>query len=293
MAEVSKQKLWGGRFTGKTDPLMHQFNESLSYDRRLYKADILGSKAYALALHSSGIISPTELDQIRSGLDSVLKEWQDGKFVVHPDDDEDIHTANERRLGELIDKSAAGKLHTGRSRNDQVATDMRLWLLDELVSLRSSVVALIGVMVARAEKEVDALMPGYTHLQRAQPIRWSHLLLNHATAFLSDLSRLDDLAKRVSVLPLGSGPLAGNPFGVDRELLRKELGFGDVSINSMNAVSDRDFVAEFLWWASMTMVHVSRIAEDLVVYSSAEFGFVSLSDAYRSVPSLAFDPERG
>lgn len=198
-------------------------------------------------------------------------------------DDEDIHTANERRLSELIGKDIGGKLHTGRSRNDQVATDLRLWLMEEAEKISAHMKALLAVMVDRAEKEVDALMPGYTHLQRAQPIRWSHLLLSHAFSFSTDLARLQQLIPRISVLPLGSGALAGNPFLVDRDFLAAELGFASVSENSLFGTGDRDFIVEFLQWAAMCMGHVSRIAEDLIIYSTAEFGFVQLSDAYSCV----------
>jgi len=211
------------------------------------------------------------------------------------EDDEDIHTANERRLSELIGP-LGGKLHTGRSRNDQVATDMRLWLLDEVKVIKSVLVSLIRVLVERADKEKDYLLPGYTHLQvrnwhylridfnlkqRGQPIRWSHLLLSYATSLRYDLERLHQLTSRISVLPLGSGALAGNPFKVDREFLAKELGFQSVAENSLWGVADRDFIAEFLIWSSLTMTHMSKLAEDLIIYSTAEFGFITLSDAYR------------
>lgn len=227
------------------------------------------------------------------------------QFVPAPDD-EDIHTANERRLSELIGP-LGGKLHTGRSRNDQVATDMRLWLLDQVADVQSSLEGLVRVMVERADKERDILLPGYTHLQvrsppcipptlcvradvltgrapqRGQPIRWSHFLLSHAFSFKNDLDRLRQLIPRISVLPLGSGALAGNPFAVDREFLARELGFASLAENSMWGVGDRDFIVEFLMWGSLTMTHMSRLAEDLIVYSTAEFGFVTLSDAYRCV----------
>jgi argininosuccinate lyase len=199
---------------------------------------------------------------------------------VAKDDDEDIHTANERRLSELIGP-LGGKLHTGRSRNDQVATDMRLWLLDEVMDVQTGLKGLLRVMVERAATEMDILLPGYTHLQRGQPIRWSHLLLSHAFSFRSDLERLQQLIPRISVLPLGCGALAGNPFAVDREFLAKELGFQSVAENSLWGVGDRDFIAEFLMWSSLAMMHISRMAEDLIIYSTAEFGFVTLSDAYR------------
>ncbi|KAH8106739.1 argininosuccinate lyase [Cristinia sonorae] len=280
----TKQKLWGGRFTGKTDPLMHEFNQSLRYDKRMYAADIAGSIAYAKALTLTGILTKDEENKIVEGLRAVGKEWEDGVFSIQPDD-EDIHTANERRLSELIGP-LGGKLHTGRSRNDQVATDMRLWLLGEVKHVTEGLAGLIRVMVERADKEKDILLPGYTHLQRGQPIRWSHLLLSHAFSFHADLQRLQELIPRISVLPLGCGALAGNPFVVDREFLRKELGFQSIAENSLYGVGDRDFIVEFMMWASLAMTHISRMAEDLVIYSTAEFGFVSLSDAYSTGSSI-------
>ncbi|KAI9446420.1 argininosuccinate lyase [Lactarius indigo] len=280
----TKQKLWGGRFTGKTDPLMHAFNQSLDYDRRMYAADIRGSIAYAKSLTLVGILTKSEEVKIVEGLLAVKKEWESGQFRIQPDD-EDIHTANERRLSELIGP-LGGKLHTGRSRNDQVATDMRIWLLDQVDEIEASLVALIRVMVERADKEVDYLMPGYTHLQRAQPIRWSHLLLSHAFSFSSDLERLRQLIPRISVLPLGSGALAGNPFSVDRLYLAKELGFQSLAENSLWGVGDRDFVIEFMMWASLTTTHLSRMSEDFIIYSTAEFGFITLSDAYSTGSSI-------
>ncbi|CAK5277745.1 unnamed protein product [Mycena citricolor] len=282
--QPTKQKLWGGRFTGKTDPLMHAFNQSLKYDQRMHAADIKGSIAYAKSLTLVGILTKEEENKIVQGLSTVGKEWEDGVFQIQADD-EDIHTANERRLSELIGP-LGGKLHTGRSRNDQVATDMRLWLLEQVKDIEASVKALLRVIVDRADQEKDILLPGYTHLQRGQPIRWSHLLLSHATSFRYDLERLHQLAPRISVSPLGSGALAGNPFAVDREFLAKELGFASIAENSMWGVGDRDFIVEFLMWTSLTMTHISRMAEDLIIYSTAEFGFVTLSDAYSTGSSI-------
>lgn len=283
--DFTKKKLWGGRFTGETDPVMHAFNESLSYDKRMWAQDIRGSQAYAKALVGCHILTEDEAQAICNGLTRVGEEWSSQTFQIQPED-EDIHTANERRLKELIGP-VAGKLHTGRSRNDQVATDMRLWLLDEIDALTSLAQDLVHVMAKRAREEVDVLMPGYTHLQRAQPIRWSHLLLSHATYFAYDMERLRALRTRVSMLPLGAGPLAGNPFaGLDREALAKDLGFQTVGPNSMHSVADRDFVIETLMWCSLFSVHASKLAEDLIVYSSAEFGFVQLSDAYSTGSSI-------
>ncbi|WVF70798.1 argininosuccinate lyase [Kwoniella sp. CBS 6097] len=283
--DFTKRKLWGGRFTGSTDPLMHEFNQSLKYDKRMYAADVKGSIAFSKALLKAGILNEHEQQEITRGLKVVEQEWAENKFVIQADD-EDIHTANERRLSEIIGKDIGGKLHTGRSRNDQVATDMRIWLMDESAQVEQYLKDLLNVMVSRAEKEVDAIMPGYTHLQRAQPVRWSHLLLSHAQSFLSDLDRLRQLQPRISVLPLGSAALAGNPYSLDRELLRQELGFQSIGENSMHAVADRDFIVEWLQWASLLQIHMSRMAEDLIIYSSAEFGFVQLSDAYSTGSSI-------
>jgi len=278
------KKLWGGRFTGKTDPLMEEFNASIAFDRRLWQVDIRGSQAYARALVGVGLLTTNEGEQIVAGLEQVAQEWAQGEFVIQAGD-EDIHTANERRLTELIGP-VAGKLHTGRSRNDQIATDVRLWLRGEIALLRSHLQQLIGVALDRAAEEIDLLMPGYTHLQPAQPVRWSHWLLSHVWAWQRDADRLDEVAARVNVMPLGSGALAGNPFGIDRARLAADLGFAGITGNSMDSVSDRDFIVEFLFWATLAMVHLSRFAEDLIVYSSREFGFVTLADAYSTGSSL-------
>ncbi len=277
-------KLWGGRFSGALDPLMEEFNASIDFDRRLWLADILGSQAYARALARAGLLTEQESEQIVAGLERVAGEWRAGRFEIATGD-EDIHTANERRLTELIGP-VAGKLHTGRSRNDQVATDLRLWLREELKTSQRQLRTLIGVAVERAADEIDLLMPGYTHLQPAQPTRWSHWLLSHAWAWQRDALRLQDLLARVNLMPLGNGALAGNPFPIDRFQLAQDLGFDAPTPNSLDGVSDRDFVAETLFWAAMTMLHVSRWAEDLIIYSSREFSFVTLADAYSTGSSL-------
>ena len=277
-------KLWGGRFSDALDPLMEEFNASIGFDRRLWQVDIRGSQAYAHALARAGLLTEDEAAQIVAGLERVADEWRADGFVIQAGD-EDIHTANERRLTELIG-SVAGKLHTGRSRNDQVATDLRLWLREELLARAQQLRTLIEVATERAASEIDLLMPGYTHLQPAQPTRWSHWLLSHAWAWQRDAQRLQDLLPRVNLLPLGNGALAGNPFPIDRDWLAQELGFSAPTPNSLDGVSDRDFVAEALFWATMTMLHVSRWAEDLIIYSSREFGFVTLADAYSTGSSL-------
>ncbi|KAL0039532.1 hypothetical protein WJX77_000918 [Trebouxia sp. C0004] len=282
---ASTKKLWGGRFTGATDPLMEKFNESLPFDKRMWQEDIRGSQAYVKALSKAGVVTEDEAATIVDGLNSVAKEWQNDTFEIKQGD-EDIHTANERRLSELIG-SVGGKLHTGRSRNDQVATDTRLWLMNKLNDIRGSLADLLRASVARAEQDVDVLMPGFTHLQPAMTVRWSHWLLGHAAAWQRDDMRLRDLMPRVAMLPLGSGALAGNPFGVDRRFIAEELGFyGGVCPNSMDAVSDRDFVVETLFFCSLHLVHLSRWAEDLIIYSSGAFKYVQCSDAYATGSSL-------
>ncbi|XP_061902561.1 argininosuccinate lyase isoform X1 [Entelurus aequoreus] len=277
-------KLWGGRFVGDTDPVMERFNASIAYDQRMWDADVRGSQAYVKALEKAKLVTADEKTQILQGLDQISEEWTKGVFVIKADD-EDIHTANERRLKELIG-AAAGKLHTGRSRNDQVVTDMRLWLRDAIATLTDSALQLISTMVERAAAEMDVLFPGYTHMQRAQPIRWSHWILSHAVAVRRDVERLQEIKRRVNVLPLGSGAIAGTPFAIDRELLRRELAFDDISLNSMDATAQRDFVVEFLFWASLCLTHLSKMAEDLLLYSTKEFSFVTLSDAYSTGSSL-------
>uniref|UniRef100_A0AAY4BVT1 Argininosuccinate lyase n=1 Tax=Denticeps clupeoides TaxID=299321 RepID=A0AAY4BVT1_9TELE len=280
----SGTKLWGGRFVGDTDPIMEKFNASITYDRRLWAADVRGSQAYAKALQTAGLVTGDEMKRLLGGLDTVYEEWSSGHFQIKAGD-EDVHTANERRLKELIGE-VAGKLHTGRSRNDQVVTDMRLWLRDAINTLKGNSLQLISTMVDRAAAEIDILFPGYTHMQRAQPIRWSHWILSHAVALRRDVEKLDETLRRVNVLPLGSGAIAGNPLAIDRELLRKELDFDTISINSMDATGQRDFVVEFLFWASMCLTHLSKMAEDLILYSTKEFSFIQLSDAYSTGSSL-------
>ncbi|KAL2436549.1 putative argininosuccinate lyase [Exophiala dermatitidis] len=287
MANPAPTLLWGGRFTGAIDDLMFKFNESLSFDRALCKADVQGSIAFARGLRQLNILTQDELDQIVFGLQKVEQEWEEGTFAIDPKSDEDIHTANERRLGELIGSQIAGKLHTGRSRNEQIATDMRLWAREQLAGLADTMKGVLQVCASQAKANIDILMPGYTHLQRAQPVRFSHWLLGHATFILGDLQRLQGIQERVSSsCPLGVGALAGNPFGINREFLARELGFTSVHQNSLAAVADRDFVVEILQWASLLMVHLSRLSEDLILFSTAEFGFVRVADAYSTGSSL-------
>ncbi len=277
-------KLWGGRFSADMDALMKQLNDSIRFDIRLWEADIRGSIAYAGALAGAGIITRREAAQLVKGLRAVQAEFAAGAFVVQPGD-EDIHTAVERRLKEIVG-DVAGKLHTGRSRNDQVATDMRLFCRQAIAYLNGLIAQLQGALLGQAQARVSTVMPGYTHLQRAQPITFAHWCLAYFWMLARDCERLSDCDRRAGVMPLGSGALAGNPFAIDRAALAAALGFESVSQNSLDAVSDRDFVAELLFDCALLGVHLSRLAEDLVIYSSAEFGFVTFSDAYATGSSL-------
>ena len=244
--QPSENKLWGGRFTGATDPLMDLYNASLPYDKVMYDADLTGTKVYTQGLNKLGLITTEELNLIHQGLEQIRQEWHDNKFIIKAGD-EDIHTANERRLGEIIGKNISGKVHTGRSRNDQVATDMRIFVRESLLNLSKILHQFITAILERAHKEIDVLMPGYTHFTKAQPIRWAHWLSSYATYFTEDYKRLQEIITRVNQSPLGSGALAGHPYGIDREFLAKGLGFDGVIGNSLTAVSDRDFVVESLF----------------------------------------------
>jgi len=276
--------MWGGRFSKTMDDAFAKLNASFSFDWRLYDADIRGSIAYAKALARAKTISDSERDVLLDGLTRVKQEFDARTFEAKAND-EDIHGAVERRLGELVG-AVAGKLHTGRSRNDQVATDVRLFVRDAIRATQSAIRNLQSAIVQRSQAQLETLMPGYTHLQRAQPILFSHWLMSYFWMLQRDYERLSECNDRVSVLPLGSGALAGNALGIDREYVARELGFNRVSENSVDAVGDRDFVAEFLFDAAMIGIHLSRLGEDLVLYSSAEFGFVTLDDAYSTGSSL-------
>lgn len=284
MTAVESDKLWGGRFSSATDPVLEEFNFSITYDKKMYAEDIRGSIAYASAIQKAGIITSKEADELIAGLEKVLAEWESGAFEIAATD-EDIHTANERRLTELVG-AVAGKLHTGRSRNDQVATDMRMWLTARIPKLDAMLSALLTVIADRAETEADVIMPGYTHMQRAQSIRWSHYLLSYAFAFKRDLTRLRLVRQEANRSPLGSGALAGNPFDIDRESLTEALGFAETIENSLDATRDRDFVVQLLQWSALAGTHLSSMAEDLILYSTKEFGYVKLADAYSTGSSL-------
>ena len=276
--------LWGGRFSGELDEQAWALNASLPVDRRLALQDVDGSLAWADAIHSAGVLNQDEHAQIRAGLAQIREELAAGQFAFAPSD-EDIHTAVERRLKELAGASA-GKLHTGRSRNDQVATDFRLWMLGAIPELQKAIAGLQAALVAQAERAGEALMPGYTHLQRAQPVLLAHWWLSHFWPLQRDQERLSDLAGRVSVLPLGCGALAGTPVNVDRAALAEALGFSAPAPNSLDAVSDRDFAVEFLFCAALTGAHLSKLAEQMVLFTSAEFGFFELSDQFATGSSL-------
>ncbi len=276
--------LWGGRFSSKLDPAAWALNTSLPFDRRLASQDVTGSLAWAAGLQRAGVLSAVEGRQIQAGLQTIQDEFLQGSFTF-VESDEDIHTAVERRLGELIGP-LAGKLHTGRSRNDQVATDFRLWLLVAIPALDAALAGLQAALAERAEDDLDVLMPGYTHLQRAQPILLSHWWLSHFWPLQRDRERLAQLRQRTAVLPLGSGALAGCAFPVDRTALAEALGFDHATPNSLDAVSDRDFAAEFLFCSALAGVHLSKLAEGVVLFTTAEFGFFELSDRYATGSSL-------
>ena len=276
--------LWGGRFSEPTDDDLRALNDSIGFDRRMYRQDIRGSIAYARALVGAGVLTAEEADQIAAGLEQVLAEFEAGTFALQPGD-EDIHTAVERRLTELIG-AVGGKLHTGRSRNDQVATDFRLWTLDAIAQVSEAVEALQRALVRQAEAHVETVMPGYTHLQPAQPITAGHWLMSFFWMLARDRERLRDARTRTDVSPSGSGPLAGSPFAIDRAALAAELGVHSYSQNSLDAVSDRDFAAEVLFACSLIGVHLSRLSEDLIIYSNPLFGFVTLADRYSTGSSI-------
>jgi argininosuccinate lyase len=276
--------MWGGRFSQKLDPAAWALNASIGFDQRLGPQDVRGSLAWAQALKQAGVLNVEEHAAIQTGLEQVGQELASDIFSFEAGD-EDIHSAVERRLGELIGP-LAGKLHTGRSRNDQVATDLRLWLLDGLPALEGALTDLQTALIERAESSGDSLMPGYTHLQRAQPVLQAHWWLSHFWPLQRDRQRLAEMTHRIAVLPLGSGALSGTPFPIDREALAVALGFYQASPNSMDGVSDRDFVAEFLFWAALCGIHLSKLAEIMVLFTAAEFAYFELSDAFATGSSL-------
>lgn len=277
-------KLWGGRFEKTTDALVEDFHSSISFDQRLYKQDIQGSIAHARMLGQVGVIDPAEADQIIQGLQEILEDIQSGKveFEVGA---EDIHMNIEKLLTERIGVLGK-KVHTGRSRNDQVALDLRLFLRAEIDKTKDLMATLIRTLLDIAEKHKETWMPGYTHLQKAQPITFSHHLLAYVQMFLRDMGRLNDTRKRLNLSPLGSGAMAGTTFPLNRESVAQELGFDGVTLNSLDGVSDRDFALEFLSATSIAMMHLSRLCEELVLWSSGEFQFIMMDDGYSTGSSI-------
>jgi len=276
--------MWHGRFSKDPSARLRAYGESVSFDRRLALHDIAGSKAHAAALRKAGLITTKELKAIHRGLDAIAREIRAGKFKWR-EELEDVHMNIEAALTKKIGAPGA-KVHTARSRNDQVATDLRLWMRDETKALIGSVRVLQNALVALAVRSGDAVMPGYTHLQRAQPVLAAHHLLAYVEMLDRDVGRLADAAKRSDVLPLGSGALAGSTIALDRSLIARQLGFSSVSQNSMDAVSDRDFACEFLSACAITGMHLSRLCEDTILWASSEFGFLKLSDAHTTGSSL-------
>ena len=277
-------KTWGGRFSQGTDAAAERFTASLAFDRRLWPQDVAGSIAWTRALARARVLTDAERDAIVKGLEAVRGELEAGTFSFRPEL-EDIHTNIERRLVELIGE-VGGKLHTGRSRNDQIALDERMYLKDAVTRARDGLRAVQAALVARAGETSAAPMPGYTHLQRAQPIVLAHHLLAYVFMLERDRERLAGCATRADRLPLGAAALAGTAFPIDREALARELGFGGVTSNSLDAVSDRDYVLEYLAAAAITGMHFSRLAADLTLWATAEFGFVEFSDAFATGSSI-------
>jgi len=261
---------------------MEKFNESLWFDKRMWAQDIRGSVAYAKAIGKVGIITDDEVKLLINGLEEVYKEWEEGNFEIKAGD-EDIHTANERRLTEIIGPTG-GKLHTGRSRNDQVATDTRLWTVEAERDILKDMSTLLTAASNFSTEYIDVLMAGYTHLQPAQPIRFSHWLMSHITPLVRDAQRLKEIIPRANRCPLGSGALAGNAFGIDRVFLAEELGFEGVTANSLDSVCDRDFVVEFLMWHSLMLTHISQFAEDVIINNLMKC--IDIDDAYATGSSL-------
>jgi len=281
---AKKTKPWGGRFTEATNELVEQFTASIPYDWRLYPYDIAGSMVHAAMLGRQGIIPKRDADRIIRGLEEILKEIVAGAFEFSVEL-EDIHMNIENRLIEKIGPTG-GKLHTARSRNDQVALDVRMFLRDKIAEIHELLTALQAVIVDLAERHSDVVLPGYTHLQRAQPVLLGHHLLAYYEMFERDRGRLEDCFRRVNVMPLGAGALAGTVLPIDRKFVAKQLGFSGVCENSMDAVSDRDFAIEFVAACAQIMMHLSRLSEELVIWSSSEFGFITISDAFTTGSSI-------
>ncbi len=284
MADKSSNAMWGGRFAAGPDAIMEAINASIGFDKRMAAQDIAGSKAHAAMLASTGIISDSDAEAMREGLLTVLSEIEGGTFEFSSAL-EDIHMNVEARLTEIIG-APAGRLHTARSRNDQVATDFRLWVRDQLDAAEGALLALMRALITQAEAGAAWVMPGFTHLQVAQPVTWGHHMMAYVEMFARDLSRMRDARARMNECPLGAAALAGTSFPIDRDMTAKALGFDRPTANSLDAVSDRDFALEYLGAASICAMHLSRLAEELVIWSSAQFRFVSLSDRFSTGSSI-------
>lgn len=281
---MAQDKLWGGRFTEPTDTFVEAFTASIDFDQRLYHQDIRGSMAHARMLGRQGIISHEDVDKIVHGLKDILEQIERGSFDFSVAL-EDIHMNIEARLSQRIGE-AGKRLHTGRSRNDQVALDLRLYLRDEVVTIITYLDLLIDALLEKAEQHIDVVMPGFTHLQSAQPILFAHHMMAYVEMFKRDKGRMEDCLQRINVLPLGAGALAGTTFPIDREYVAEQLDFPEVTRNSLDSVSDRDFALEFLADASILMMHLSRFSEELIIWSTSSFMFVELSDSFCTGSSI-------
>ncbi len=277
-------QMWGGRFASGPDAIMQAINASIGFDQRLYAQDIAGSRAHAAMLAATGILSNKDAEAIGEGLLTVLSEIETGKFAFRVDL-EDIHLNIESRLTEIVG-DAGKRLHTARSRNDQVAVDFRLWVRDQCDAAISGLTALMQAFLAQADAGADWVMPGFTHLQTAQPVTWGHHMLAYVEMFARDRSRFEDARRRMNECPLGAAALAGTSFPIDRHMTASALGFDRPTANSLDSVSDRDFALEFLAASSITAMHLSRFAEELVIWSSAQFRFVRLSDRWTTGSSI-------
>ena len=284
MSDNTSNKMWGGRFADGPDAIMQAINVSIGFDQRLAKQDIEGSLAHVAMLAAQSIISQSDSNAIQDGLGSVFSEIEAGKFQFS-EALEDIHMNIEARLKDIIG-DPAGRLHTARSRNDQVATDFRLWVRDQLDAAQLAVRVLMEALISQAEAGADWVMPGFTHLQSAQPVTWGHHMMAYVEMFGRDLDRLSDARRRMNQSPLGAAALAGTSFPIDRAMTAKALGFDAPCANSLDAVSDRDFALEFLSVASMSAMHLSRLSEELVIWSSAQFRFVNISDRFSTGSSI-------
>lgn len=281
---MENQKLWGGRFSASAAKILDEFNASLPFDKKLYKQDILGSQTHAKMLAKCGILTQSEAEKICEGLEQVKEEIERGEFEFILSD-EDIHMAVEKRLTQIIGE-VGKKLHTARSRNDQVALDFRLFVLDSNRHLRALILELINTLLEIAKQHTQTMLPGMTHLQHAQPVNFGFLMCAYMSMFVRDFERLESSFKRNNYCPLGAAALAGTPYATDRFFTAKALGFIAPTLNATDSVSDRDFALDFLYDCSMVAMHISRLAEELVLWSSYEFRFITLSDAYSTGSSI-------